>query len=301
MPNMHTQPVHSHSPSRSRRPLLLGAIAVMTLLSARRASAFGDPSTLEVGGATGEGTQRMACGPDIRVRHATAGVHFEKIVEDPAEKPGTGYVVDARAAIGTTTVTDVSDADKSGAGCPQTTAGPSNSCSSTSTQFYQAENGHAHVEGAAQVTGGYDWRTFAITGGVGLYGFGSQTSDATMYKQQYFPLPAVDLRVGRRVGFSGQFGVGAPPIAGLARWYGLYGIAQHRFQEGGEVGVGLMAIVLGSLEQRTGLFAKGAIPISSAVSLGAFGLLDASHQSSVGDLNWTIGGALTILLAKADE
>lgn len=294
MVDMRSEPMHSHS----RRPLLLAGVTVITLLCARRAHAVSDPNTVEVGGSVGADTERIACGPDVRVRHATAGVRYERVFEDPAEKPGTGYLVDARGGVGTATITDVSDADKSAPSCA-TIAASAAPCSA-STQLFQTENNVSHVEGAAQLTAGYDWRTFAISGGVGVFGLASLTDGNLAYQQKYYPLPAIDLRVGRRVGFSGNFGLGALPVAGLARFYGLYGIAQHRFQEGGEVGIGAVAIA-GTLDGRNGIFGKGSIPIANGIALGAFGLLDATQQVSFGGVNWTLGGALTLSLDRLDQ
>jgi len=255
-----------------RRPLLVAACALLVALAARRARAL-DPSELSIGGSTGAHDAHITCGPDVRVRHASGGVQYERLFE---EEPGAnrGASLDVRAGIGTTTITGVS--------------GETND--QTATSLSTNETGRTHVLATGQALLGWDWRTFALRGGVGYFGLSGASDDNTRFVTKYYPLPALDMRIGKRTeGFRGNLGVGAPPVPGLARWYSLYAIAGYRFKEGGDVGVGLLATFGGTFDQRSGIFFQGGVPVTSWMQVGGFGLIDADDKSKLSGFNWTGG------------
>src|SRR5438093_1362858 len=94
-----------------RRHLLLAAVLGIAALSARRAYAISDPTQLDVGGSVGEHDAHVTCGPDVRVRNASAGAHFEHLEQHPDFSPGVGFVVDARGGFGSTIITSTKAAD----------------------------------------------------------------------------------------------------------------------------------------------------------------------------------------------
>jgi hypothetical protein len=260
-------------------------VACLGALVVRRAHASASPSDLEVGASTGAENVRLSCGPDVRVAHASGGIHYERVFPAEGGPEGRGILMDVRAGVGTTTITSVSTPDASSAAVV-TQAG----------NIERDEVGHRHVLATAQTTVGFDWYSFALSGGVGYFGI-SEVVDGSHFRARYLPLPALDMRVGKRVGFSGNLGVGAPPVAGLARWSSGYAVGQFRFREGGEVGVGLVS-TFGELDQRTGVLFKGSAPITSWLSVGGFGLVGGDNQSKASSVGWTAGVSLSF---KIDE
>lgn len=267
----------------ARRILLFSGAVVLTALAARRAHALADPSELSVGGGAGAHDAHITCGPDVRVRHASGGVHYERLFE---QEPGRGATIDVRGGIGTTVVTAVTDTNES----------------EKARALYDNEKGRTHVLATGQLTAGWDWRTFAIRGGVGYFGFAALADDDKSFKAKYYPLPALDMRIGRRGGgFRGNLGLGAPPVPGLARWYSLYGMAVYRFHEGGEVGAGYVATFGGTLDQRKGYFFTGMVPITQSIHVGGFAVVDADDYSKFNGLNWTAGGAVRLMLDAPED
>ena len=278
------------NPMIGRRPLLVATCGVLVALAARRAHAL-DPSDLSIGGSTGAHDAHITCGPDVRVRHASGGVQYERLFEQvPGE--GRGTSIDVRAGIGTTAITGVSD--EAEPSTPSTTP-------STASTLYKNENGRIHVLATGQALAGWDWRTFALRGGVGYFGLSGLTNDNAQFQQKYYPLPAIDMRIGRRTsGFRGNLGVGAPPIAGLARWYSLYGIAAYRFKEGGDVGLGLLTTFGGTLDQRSGFLFHGSVPVTDWMQFGGFGMIDTDDHSKLTGFNWTGGLSARFILDGTD-
>lgn len=267
----------------ARRIFLFSGAVLLTALAARRAHALRDPSELSIGGSTGAHNAHITCGPDVRVRTASGGVHYERLFE---QEPGRGATIDVRAGVGTSTVTAVSDTNTS----------------DKARALYDNENGRPHVLMTGQIIGGWDWRTFAIRGGVGYFGFSGLNDGDTTFKAKYYPLPALDMRIGRRSnGFRGNLGVGAPPIPGLARWYALYGILSYRFKEGGELGAGHIATFGGTLDQRTGFFFTGMFPITESIHVGGFAMIGADDYAKVDGFNWTAGGAVRLMLDTGQD
>lgn len=256
------------------------AVACLGALVVRRAHASAGPSDLEVGGSTGAENVHLSCGPDVRVAHASGGIHYERVFPAEGGPDGRGILMDVRAGVGTTTITSVTAPDSS-----------SVSVVAQAADIQANEVGRRHVLATTQATFGFDWYKFAMTGGVGYFGI-SEVVDGSHFRARYLPLPALDMRIGKRVGFSGNLGVGAPPVAGLARWYSAYGVGQYRFREGGEVGVGLVS-TFGELDQRTGVLFKGSAPITSWMSIGGFGLVGGDNQSKASSLGWTAGVSVT--------
>jgi hypothetical protein len=268
---------------RRRRILLASGVALLCGLAARSARAVRDPSELSVGGSAGAHDAHIACGPDVRVRHATDGVHYERLLE--SDERGRGASMDVRAAVGTVVVTGVSDVNES----------------EKARTLYDNERDRTRVLATGQGLLGWDWGTFGLRGGVGYFGFAGLTNDDRYFRARYYPLPALDMRIGRRDGgFRGDLGFGAPPIPGLARWYSLYGLLSYRFREGGEVGAGYVTTFGGTFDQRTGFVFNGMFPITHAVHVGGFAMIDADDHSKLTGFNWTAGGALRLMLA-ADE
>lgn len=273
-----------------RRTLLVATCSALLALAARRAHAL-DPSELTVSGASGAHDAHITCGPDVRVRHASGGVQYERLFEDT---PGSdrGTTLDVRAGVGTTAITAVSD------GTETTTA---SGTPSQVSQLYTNEKGRTHVLATGQVLAGWDWRTFALRGGVGYFGLSGLSDGNTRFEQKYYPLPAIDMRIGRRTsGFRGHLGLGAPPIAGLARWYSLYGIASYRFREGGDVGFGLLTTFGGTLDQRSGFVFQGSVPVTNWMQVGGFALIDADDKSRLSGFNWTGGLSARFVLDGTD-
>jgi hypothetical protein len=252
------------------------AVSCLGALVVRRAHASAGPSDLEVGGSTGAEDVHLSCGPDVRVAHASGGIHYERVFPPEGGPEGRGILMDVRAGVGTTTIVAASAADPSD--------GP---VVSRAAAIMDHEGNRRHVLATTQATVGFDWYSFAMTGGVGYFGI-SEVVDGSRFRARYLPLPALDMRVGKRTGFSANLGVGAPPVAGLARWYSAYGLGQYRFREGGEVGVGLVS-TFGELDQRTGVLFKGSAPITTWMSVGGFGLVGGDNQSKTSSLGWTAG------------
>ncbi len=272
---------------RVRRTMLVSGVAVLCALAARRAHALRDPSELSVGGSTGQHDAHIACGPDIRVRHASAGLSYERLFQAEHGPEGRGASIAVRAGAGMTTITRVSDVDPTK---PDARA----------TLLDRNETGSTHWLGSGAVALGYDWRTFALRGGVGYFGFSSLTSDNQHFVAKYYPLPVIDMRIGQTTGFRGELGVGAPPIPGLARWYAIYGFLAYRFKEGGEFGAGHVTAFGGTLDQRMGFLFKGSFPLHQRVHVGGFGMVDADDKSKLSGFNWTAGGGVTFLLDDAE-
>lgn len=272
-----------------RRPLLVAACGVLTALAARRAHAL-DPSDLSIGGSTGAHDAHITCGPDVRVRHASGGVQYERLFEDaPGSNKGASF--DVRAGVGSTTITGVSGVS----------ADETSMSASTAESLNRNENGRTHVLATGQALLGWDWRTFALRGGLGYFGLSALSDDDTRFRAKYYPLPALDMRIGKRTeGVRGNLGVGAPPIAGLARWYSLYAILGYRFKEGGDVGVGLLGTFGGTLDQRSGFLFHGSVPITDWMQIGGFGMIDADDKSKLTGFNWTGGLSARFILDGQD-
>lgn len=270
----------------SRRLVLAAFALVLAGLGARRAHALADPSELSVGGSTGAHDAHIACGPDVRVRHASGGLHYQRVFAQPDARQGSeprGLSIDARAAVGAVTITAVSDTE-----------------TDTRARALDAnEKGRTHLLATGQVAAGWDWRTFALRGGVGYFSFADLGDGGTRFVPRRYPLPVLDMRIGRRTGFRGDLGVGAPPLPGLARWYSLYAILTYRFVEGGEVGIGHLTTFGGTLDRRSGLLFRGAFPITRSIHLGGFGVIEADDQTKLRGFNWTGGGAVTVLFDEA--
>lgn len=275
-------PTASPSPRWPGRRLYLGAAAFgFSALAVGRARA-GTPTDLEVGGSTGAHDVHLSCGPDVRVAHASGGAHYERVFQAEGGREGTGLLVDVRAGVGTTTI--------------ESARSDNGDYAARAAAINDHEGGRHHVLATAQVNAGYDWGRFALTGGVGYYGV-SELVDDSRFRARYLPLPALDMRIGRREGFSTNLGAGAAPIPGLARWYSLYAIGQYRFREGGEVGVGLLATA-GELDQRSGVVFKGSAPITSRISVGGFGMIGGDSNGGTRGFGWTAGASVAV---KLDE
>lgn len=251
-------------------------------LAARRARAL-DPSELSVGGSAGAHDAHISCGPDVRVKHASGGVHYERLFEKE-DSPGTGTTMDLRAGAGTTIITAVSDLETN----------------SEAQRLYGNEHGKTHVLMTGQALLGWDWKTFALRGGVGYFGISEVADDKDRFRTLYYPLPALDMRIGQRTGFRGQLGVGAPPIPGLVRWYSLYGLASYRFKEGGDVGAGYVIVPTGTLDKRGGLVGHGMFPITPNLHFGGFAMVEVDEYSKFRGFNWTAGAALRVMLDTQD-
>lgn len=273
-----------------RRALLLVAVFVFAALSARRAHANRDPSELEGGGSLGAHDATLTCGPTAHVRTASGGFHYDRVFESEGRPPGEGASLDVRAAIGSTTIVQVGDR-----GFDKCTA-PGGLCPNQSEQIYAANADRSHFLGSAQMSGGWDFGTVAIAGGVGYFGLAEIRDN--QFHSKYWPLPSVEARVGRRTrGWSLKGGLGAPPIAGMARWYSTYAIASYRFKEGGEIGAGVMGVVVADLDKRNGLLFKGAVPITDWATIGGFGVIGAANNDLTSTaFNWTAGASMTFTL-----
>jgi hypothetical protein len=269
--------------ARSLRRLVLAAGLVgLCALVARRAHALRDPETLSGGVSYGEHDAHLTCGPDVRVRHASAGVHYDRVFQHPDYSPGVGVIADARFGGGGATISKVYPSNA--AGTP----------SSDELALAANEHGQWHGFGGGQVMAGWDFGVFSARAGIGVFGFG--TEDGNRIRQSYSPWPALELRIGRRTGFSSDLGLGALPIPGLARSPGLYALAQHRWEDGGELGVGTFA-TFGDFDARRAVLVKGAYPVSKALLVGAFGSVESGgqqfHQVGFGG-----GVGVTVLLDR---
>jgi len=273
--------------SMSARPLrrLLLALMVVGLgaLVARRAHALRDPSELSGGVSGGEHDVHLACGPDARVRNASAGAHYERVIQHPEYSPGVGVIVDVRAGVGTSTITSVT---------PVASDGGDKTYAQT---LEEHERGRAHVLGSTQMAAGWDARIFAIRVGAGFYGLGEVTDDR-YFRAKYQVLPAAELRIGKRTGLMADVGVGAPPVFGLERHYTAYVLMKYRTEEGAELGAGGLAY-LGTFEDRGGLLVKGAYPITQDILIGAYGSWDTQTKFS-SHFNYTAGLGATFILDR---
>ncbi len=265
-----------------RRTLLVSGVATLCALAARRARAV-DPSELSIGGSTGGHDAHITCGPDVRVRHANGGVHYERLFEKEGD-PSRGATMDVRAGVGTTTVTGVSDLQES----------------QDARALYDNEHGKTHMMMSGQALAGWDWKTFALRGGVGYFGISDLSDDNRRFRAHYYPLPALDMRIGQRTGFRGELGIGAAPIPGLVRWYSTYALVSHRFKEGGEVGGGYIYVPVGTFDRRGGFVGHGMVPITQNIHIGGFGMVEADEYSKFNGFNWTAGVALRVMLDTQD-
>lgn len=275
-----------------RRLCLFAAVGGLAALSARRAHANRDPSELSVGGGVGAHDAHLSCGPDVRVKHASGGFAYQRIFESEGRDPGEGAVLDVRGGVGTTSITQVNGVD-----CKDTAS----ACAGYADTLTKNEVGNTHVLMSAQVLSGFDWGKVAVLGGIGYFGLSTTQDNNRSFDAKFVPLPAIDIRVGRRRGgFSADFGLGSTPVAGFTRWYALYAIGQFRFKEGGEVGAGVIAIPAGEVDAHSGVLFKGGVPITEWMSLGGFGVMDVTNKSSLSGFNWTAGGQLTFVLDDQD-
>jgi hypothetical protein len=272
-----------------RRTILATTVAVLFGIAARKAHALRDPSELSVGGSTGAHDAHISCGPDVRVRHASGGLQYQRVFQAEGRKEGVGMSMDVRAGAGTSVITKVTPASDA-----------SKNDIAEADQLRINEVDRTHWLGSVQGAVGYDWRTFAIRGGLGYFGFSSATDGHVGYVAKYYPLPTLDMRIGQRTGVRGDLGVGAPPIPGLARWYSLYGLLTYRFKEGGEVGAGHVIAFGGTYDQRMGFVFKGAIPITRSLWIGGFGMVDVDDKSKLSGFNWTAGGGLTMQIDEVE-
>jgi hypothetical protein len=276
---------------RLRRLVLFGGVLTLAAMSARRAHANRDPSELSVGGGSGAHDAHLSCGPDVRVQHASGGFAYQRVFQAEGRDPGEGTLVDFRGGVGTTKITDVSDAK-----CGATDA----TCKDNVIEL-RKDIGNTHVLMSGQILAGFDWGGFALAGGLGYFGLATTQNSNREFDSKFVPLPAIDIRVGRRRGgFSADFGLGSTPVAGFTRWYALYAIGQFRFKEGGEVGAGLIAIPAGEVDARSGILFKGGVPITDWMTIGGFGVLNANDQSTLTGFNWTAGGQVTFLLEEME-
>ena len=272
-----------------RRLVLFAGVVAFGALSARRAHANRDPSELSVGGGFGAHDAHLSCGPDVRVKHASGGFTYQRLVQGKERDAGEGMLIDFRAGLGTTTITQVNP-----------TCSDAN-CQSNAATLARNEVDNRHVLMTGQAMAGFDWGSFAVMGGLGFFGLATTDTDHQQFVTRYVPLPAVDVRVGRRRGgWSADFGIGSTPVAGFTRWYALYAVGQYRFKEGGEVGAGLIAIPTGEVDARSGVLFKGAVPITDWMTVGGFGVLNANDQSTLTGFNWTAGGQITVLIEEMD-
>jgi hypothetical protein len=216
---------------------------------------------------------------------------YQRLVQSEGRDSGEGLLVDFRAGLGSTTITEVNGH------CGATDT----NCQNAASTLAQNEVDNRHVLMTGQAMAGFDWGSVALMGGLGFFGLSTTQNDHKEFAARYYPLPAVDIRVGRRrVGWSADFGIGSTPVAGFTRWYALYAVGQYRFKEGGEVGAGLIAIPAGEVDARSGVLFKGAVPITEWMSIGGFGVLNANDQSTLTGFNWTAGGQITLLLEETD-
>jgi hypothetical protein len=273
----------------NRRTLLAAMVAVLFGIAARKAHALRDPSELSVGGSAGAHDAHISCGPDVRVRHASGGMQYQRVFQAPGAKEGVGLSMDIRGGAGNSVITKVT---------PESDASQNDIAEADALRKNEIDR--THWLGSVQGSVGYDWRTFALRGGLGYFGFASATDDHVGFTAKYYPLPTLDMRIGRRSGFRGDLGVGAPPIPGLARWYSIYGLVTYRFKEGGEVGAGHVFTFGGTFDQRTGFVFKGAVPLTQSLWLGGFGMVDADDKSKLSGFNWTAGGGLTLMIDAED-
>jgi hypothetical protein len=266
-----------------RRLLLELMVLGLGALVARRAHALRDPSELSGGVSGGEHDVHLACGPDARVRNASAGAHYERVVQHPDFSHGVGVIVDVRGGVGTNTITSVTPVAADGS-------------DQTYAQNLDAhERGRAHFLAAGQLTAGWDARIFAVRVGAGYYGVGDVTDDR-YFTAKYAVLPAAEIRIGARTGLSSDLGIGAPPIWGLEQHYTAYGLVKYRTEEGIEGGAGAL-LYLGTLEERAGLIVKGAYPLTQNVLIGAHGSWDTQTKYS-SHFNYTAGLGATFVLDR---
>ncbi len=273
----------------ARRWILLASAAALVPLTARRAHALRDPSSLSAGGSFGANDGHVTCGPDVRVRHASGGLHYQRVFEgDPTHAPGEGAAIDLRAGGGSTKLVDVD------------TQNDDAEVQTKALALKNGELGRAHYLGAAQFSAGWDWGNFSLLGGLGYYGIAS-SENGNAFHAKYLPLPALHMRIGKPKGLGLELGAGAPPIAGLTRFYSIYALGKYGFKEGGEVGVGLLVLGVGDFDNRGGVLFKGGFPLTDWMSVGGYGLVDSTTRSHFDStLNWTAGGHVTFVLDGMD-
>ncbi|MGZ3476824.1 MAG: hypothetical protein ACXWUG_23950, partial [Polyangiales bacterium] len=95
-----------------RRTILAAMVAVLLGMAARKAHALRDPSELSVGGSTGAHDAHISCGPDVRVRHASGGMQYQRVFQAEGRKEGVGLSMDIRAGAGNTVITKVTAGDE---------------------------------------------------------------------------------------------------------------------------------------------------------------------------------------------
>lgn len=262
----------------SLRRLVLFAVSVwLVAMTTRRAHALRDPSTLEVGGSAGEHGAHVTCGPDVRVRNASAGARYEYLSQHPDYSKDVGWTFDVRAGFGASTITHVYE--DPGA------KGPS--------ELSVREVDRMHFFGSGQGMLGWDAKIFAVRAGVGI--FGISDVDGSRVRALYHPLPALELRIGRRTGLSLDLGFGAPPVAAVNRWYSLYSGLQYKREDGANVGVGALVMLGGELDNRSGFMVKAGYPLTNSVILGGFAMYETRIESSI---SWTAGVGATVLLDR---
>lgn len=257
-----------------RRGLLSLGVLGFAVLSVRRVQAHdgGDSSSASAGFSASEHDAHLTCGPDVRVRHASAGAHVHKVFGDD----GTGWVVDARGGVGSSEVTQIYAGDTA-----ETAEKPASKRTAAS----------------GQLTFGYSWRSFGFAVGAGYFGAvdGAYEKSARV---RYALLPATSFRFGRGTPFRGELGFGSPPIPALARHLSLYGDFAFKVDESLVVGLGSYSTLQTDLERRTGFYGRGGYHVTPAVQLGGFlaveSLLDGERR-----VGWAGGVGVTWLLDAA--
>lgn len=232
-----------------RRALLSLGVLGLAVLCVRRVHA-NDPSTVSVGGSYAEHDAHLTCGPDVRVRHASGGAQVHKVFGDD----GTGFVVDARGGAGSTTITKIYDEEAPPPGSTQSPRG------TAPTRW----------AGGGQIGIGYSWRSFGFALGGGYFAAAEDAYREDAGRYTHIVMPTAAFRFGQGKPFSGEAGLGAPPVPGLARFWSLYTDAQFRVDESVNAGFGTYVVLFNDLQQRSGFYGRGGYMLTPAIQLGGF-------------------------------
>jgi hypothetical protein len=250
---------------RLRRGILLLAFSLFVLaaLHPTWGVCASGPGELEVTGFGGSVPSRMTCGPDVRVKYGGAGAALAAhLGDDPARRPGTGFVAGAGGALAYDHLLLYRPCDPSSSDCspPQ-----------------------SYGEGVLGGRLGYDWSWVGFRVGALLWfrpdGVGGVV-----------PFPDLSLRLGDIDRVRVVAGLGAYDVPTMVR-PGLYGGLLAPLEGGWEldvhVGQHLGMAGLSSVRAHAGL--RAPLGPRSGLTLGAAAWINEVGSGPEGDIGWAAG------------